>query len=355
MRRFGKVGTDLQTGLEEGKGVIRAGRCATLPRLPIRVDYVPRSREAVWPKERTTLAAIGFADNNSVDPLHPGRFYVGTPQLGNEPTVELWTSRAPVRWDNSGPWAVATSGDVLFGYCLTDDSTTGIEGTSFRVYQELIAVLRRKRYGHLVRIWHYFPQINDEEASLERYRAFNRGRSRALELAPEIAARLPASTAIGTRCPGLLVYFLASRHPATQVENPRQVSAFRYPTRYGPRSPSFSRATLAGGDDATALFISGTASIIGHVSVHGQSVLRQLDEILRNIDALMHAARQRDPRIPPRTGDLSAMKVYLRNPANLSVVRERLENAVDPQVPLVFLCAEICRSDLLLEIEGFYL
>ena len=64
------------------------------------------------------------------------------------------------------------------------------------------------------------------------------------------------------------IYFLAGAHPAHILGNPRQVNAYDYPSLYGPRSPSFARASLYRSDSATQLFISGTASVVGHQSQH---------------------------------------------------------------------------------------
>lgn len=328
---------------------------AKVPRLPIGVRYVPRTALASTPPDRAVLAAIGFTDATAIDGRRPGHIDVGLPQLMPEPMVELWTSDSPVAWHVSDGWTCGTSNDVLFGYCLVDDATAGLEATTFAVYQRLLALLQREGFPQLMRIWHYFPRIHDAESGLERYQAFNRGRSHALETVPGVEARLPASTAIGTNCPGLLVYFLASRLPVTPIENPRQISASHYPTRYGPRPPAFSRAALAHWGLTAALFVSGTASIVGHETAHEQHALAQLDETLVNIDALLQRARHSDPSIPPCTGDLSVLKFYVRHPADHAALQQHLAQKLRPQPPTLFLRGDVCREDLLLEIEGAYL
>ena len=121
------------------------------------------------------------------------------------------------------------------------------------------------------------------------------------------------------------------------IENPRQVSAYRYPREHGPASPSFSRAAL--GPDHT-LFVSGTASIVGHVSRHHSDPLAQLDETLRNLQALN--------ALPESRSDL--LKVYVRDPVHAALIRQRLLAWSAPQQTLL-LSADICRRELLLEIE----
>ena len=139
-------------------------------------------------------------------------------------------------------------------------------------------------YPHLARLWNYLPQINVETDGLERYRQFNSARRNALiAYRRDLTGNVPAACALGsvTGSP-LVIYFLASRQAATAVENPRQVSAYEYPAQYGPK-PAFSRASILG----NTLFISGTASIVGHETVHVGDVTAQTRETLANIEALV--------------------------------------------------------------------
>jgi chorismate lyase/3-hydroxybenzoate synthase len=131
------------------------------------------------------------------------------------------------------------------------------------------------------------------------------------------------------------------------VENPRQVSAYRYPQTYGPSSPIFSRATIA---PQGALLISGTASIIGHASHHIGDPTAQLDETLRNVDALIgQAARQRND-LAASLRPTTCLKVYVRDASQLTQIDAHLR-ARHPDITTVYLGADICRGELLLEVE----
>jgi enamine deaminase RidA (YjgF/YER057c/UK114 family) len=154
------------------------------------------------------------------------------------------------------------------------------------------------------------------------------------------------------------VYFLAGREPPLAIENPRQVSAYRYPDIYGLRSPTFSRAALVDVEGGrNALFISGTASIVGHQSMHVGDVRRQTEESLANIAAVLDATAARADRGAAAfsASDLICT-LYLREPADLPVVREVFEQTVGPDSPAargaIYLHADICRADLLVEIEA---
>ena len=105
-------------------------------------------------------------------------------------------------------------------------------------------------------------------AARERYREFNSARQQALRARGRaLTGNVPAASALGAAHGSpLVVYFLAGRTAPTFVENPRQVSAYHYPRQYGSHSPVFSRAALVRHSGRLALFISGTASIVGHRS-----------------------------------------------------------------------------------------
>ena len=48
------------------------------------------------------------------------------------------------------------------------------------------------------------------------------------------------------------------------------------------------------------------------------------------------------------------MKAYLRRAEFLPIVRDALAQAFGPETDVVYLQADICRSNLLLEVEGVY-
>ena len=121
-----------------------------------------------------------------------------------------------------------------------------------------------------------------------------------------------AATAIGTRDDSILVYFLAAREDGIQIENPRQVSAFDYPSQYAPKSPAFSRAMVKQWGDQQHLDISGTASILGHETRHRDKLIEQLDECLNNVDILVTEADKHAGIGIHDVSDLTGIKLYLR-------------------------------------------
>lgn len=274
------------------------------------------------------LAAIAFGE-----PLPGALLSVGVPQLG-APAIEVWRSTAPVRRGDAEGIALAENGEVLAGALACDDDD--VQRAAACVYDRMIGAARAAGYPHLLRVWNHVRDINRIEHGLERYRAFCAGRHEAFaKHGYAMRGDLPAASAVGMQSGGVTTYFLASREPVQSVENPRQVAAYDYPPRYGPRSPSFSRATLGAG----LMFISGTASVVGHETKHAGDAAAQLEETLVNL-ATIAGGRE-----------LVTAKVYIRHAADYPRIAARLSEAL-PRTQAMFLHAELCREDLLVEIEA---
>lgn len=269
---------------------------------------------------------------------------------------DAWTSAAPAETHSHGCVRYATDGQWLHGVAEIDERALGLQDASHRAYADLFAVLAGSACANLLRVWNYLADINREVDGSERYRQFNAGRQQAfIEARRSAFERAPAACALGMRDGPLRVYFLAGRQVPLAIENPRQLSAYRYPEIYGPRSPTFSRAALVdAGGGRQVLFISGTASIVGHTTVHLGDVRRQTEESLLNIATLRQLAAERAGEAFAAGG--LTYTVYVRDPGDLGVVREVFEREVGDESSAardaVYLQADICRADLLVEIEA---
>jgi chorismate lyase/3-hydroxybenzoate synthase len=258
---------------------------------------------------------------------------VDVPQLGDR-CVEVWRTPLPVRRFERGGVALAGNGEVLAGALACDDDD--VHRAAACVYDRLIGAARAEGYPHLLRVWNHVRDINRVEDGLERYRAFCAGRHEAFaKHGYAMRGDLPAASAVGMRAGGVTSYFIAAREPAASAENPRQVSAYDYPPRYGPRSPSFSRAAIGAG----LMFVSGTASVVGHETRHPGDVAAQLEETLVNLETIAGAR------------ELLTAKVYVRCAEDYPLIAARLSEAM-PRTQTMFLHAELCRADLLVEIEA---
>lgn len=243
-----------------------------------------------------------------------------------------------------------SDGEMLFGTYSDQLARAGdIEQATVVAYRALFKTAFAAGCPHLYRVWNYLPEINREIGGLEVYKAFCIGRQRAFEESPiPDGQAVPAACAIGTQAPGLQMFFIAGRRPALQLSNPRQIEAYDYPPDYGPRSPVFSRAVLLQGRNRRQLHVSGTASIVGHSTRHENDIGAQLNETLRNLEALLQQVGINLAAL----GEQALLTVYLRHPDHLAMVRSRLRQVLSPGVACLFLQGDICRRSLLLEIEG---
>ena len=222
-----------------------------------------------------------------------------------------------------------------------------------RAYTELLGKVRASAHPNLIRIWNYFADINLGDEDAERYRQFCVGRAQAVDAAFNNPP--PAATAIGSpQDDGLQVIALCSAKPAIALENPRQTPAWQYPRQYGSVSPGFSRgAVLNAGSDAPILLASGTASIVGHASVHLDDVAEQCRESLRNLRALLDEGEKNADACFDFLACL-ALRVYVREPEQLASVRTVFEASGIPDENIVYLHGEICRRELAVELEGVF-
>lgn len=263
------------------------------------------------------------------------------------PVDEVWRTSRPVAAGRRGALAWRGNDDVVFGAIrLADDD---IEAATIAAYAAIQGGLDDLGGYRIVRLWNYFPRIHEVGAGSDRYGLFCRGRHRVLTLGlAEFECSLPAASAIGSDRPGLVVHVLATRDGGRQVENPRQMSAFHYPPAYAPRSPSFSRSVLTrGGDGCVRLYVSGTASIVGHRTRHPGDLPAQLDETLANLAALLAAAAT-EAGVPLA---FRVLRTYLRGDVDPAPVAHAVAAALGG-CPQVVLRGDICRADLVVEIEG---
>lgn len=268
---------------------------------------------------------------------------------------EVWLSEQPVRHGWHGGLGYSENGEVLVVHrTLAEAELSPLADAVYRAYRELGSFIARRGYPQLWRVWHFLHGINQGDGDDERYRQFCIGRYRALDDHPGFEMQLPAASAVGGRDGGLSLIAVAGKRAGLQVENPRQVSAFRYPRAYGPRSPSFSRATLLPWADAPRLFVSGTASIVGHATAHAGDAVAQLRQTAANLQVLTaHALHTRLGGQRWRRFAAESYCVYLRHEADLPrlapVLRELFGEA-----PVRVLAGDICRRELLVEVEAVY-
>lgn len=286
----------------------------------------------------------------------PGAVSVELAPLGHERSFESWWYRGEVRVTGDGAISVAECDDYAVVILKAGESDgDDFQAVTRQAYEALVAAVRRTPHSQIIKVWNYVGGINSGAGDLERYRQFSVGRAAAFAALGVEDQVAPTGTAIGTLCDtGLTLIALASKRCFQLTENPRQVSAFRYPRKYGPSSPKFSRGGYVATKSHRLFVLSGTAAVVGHESAWPYDVLRQTDETLRNLDVLCSSVSALDVRATRLVLDRdSVLRAYLRDPDDYERVAQKLDRAFGPCAPsVIFLHGFICRRELMVEIDG---
>jgi enamine deaminase RidA (YjgF/YER057c/UK114 family) len=293
------------------------------------------------------------------------------PCSGAAVSLEVWATEAAVC--REGPDTLSLTADgikwVLAGNIVADGAA--VHGQTRAGFEEMSRRLERAGAGvaDVIRAWLYLGEITGLENDVERYRILNRSRAeyfsgvsfRRTQPARQ-AQGYPASTGIGATGKSLRMACLAleTRREdvrAIALENPRQVSAYHYDPTYGAHAPTFSRAVALPVGGQLLVLVSGTASISDSKSMHVGDPRAQTNLTLDNIEALISSANlaaHGAPRANPTLRSLVSARVYVKRPEDYEVCRRVCEQRM-PEVPLSYVIADVCRPDLLVEVEGLAL
>ena len=311
-----------------------------------------------WPAPRAgdeLLVGFHFGRQRPITALQ-GLVSTGIDPIEADDLYECWWYPGKVEHDVHGRVRVAHCDDFAAVTVQAPDAGPDeFRALTYDVYMELLAAVRRAGHPHVVRIWNYFSNINVGEGDDEKYRQFSCGRADAYEKFGVSDEVVPAATAIGSaRDSDFSVIALTSKHEFRNVENPRQVSAYRYPREYGPKSPKFSRGGCVNIGDRRLLLVSGTASIIGHESVHEGNVEMQCEETLVNLRKLCETLGETAGVAAQLVLDQdSVVRVYIRDKADAGLIAARVQEFLGGRADgVALLNADICRRELQLEIDA---
>lgn len=192
----------------------------------------------------------------------------------------------------------------------------------------------------IARTWFY----NDDIVSW--YPEFNAARAAFFRQSSVLDGPLPASTGVGGKNPAhsaLIAGALAVRAKRNstvvrEVASPLQASASGY-------GSLFSRAMEISAPGQRRLLISGTASIdAGGKTVHIGDISAQIPFTMKVVGAVL-ASRKMD------FSDITRSIVYLRRAEDIAVFNDYRRDR-GYAFPAITVCADICRDDLLFEIEA---
>lgn len=238
-------------------------------------------------------------------------------------------------------------------------------------FDSVIGILSQENMtlNNVVRQWNYIGNILEMKDGFQNYQIFNEVRSEYYKKFRTIKG-YPAATGIGMKYGGVFLDFCAVQADESlrirAVNNPNQVNAYEYGQQvlkgltwrgsHVKHPPQFERALLLVNTTHKYLFISGTASIIGQETIGKGDVREQTLVTIENINKLTqseHISQLLGDQDLPR-GKYTLLRVYIKNQEHFDEVRNICSDHF-PQVPAIYIEADICREDLLAEIEAEFL
>ncbi|TWU36014.1 RidA family protein [Novipirellula artificiosorum] len=238
------------------------------------------------------------------------------------------------------------------------------------VFEQLVTRLGRVNatFKDVPRVWLYQGNITDPEQGIERYRELNRSRTDFFDqlqaegrmtVSDQGHVVYPASTGIGMTGGGLTLSGMALQTDRKDVrlislENPQQTSAFEYAKSFSVKSPKFARAMAVMIGEYATIWVSGTASILDSESVHLDDIEKQTEQTIDNIEQLIsptNCERHGLSGVGAELSDLAKVRVYVKRPEDFEKCRAVCERRFGA-LPTIYAFADVCRPELLVEIEG---
>ena len=188
--------------------------------------------------EHAGLAKIPVVKREVVErPTWPA--WVGETIEGcRERRAECSAGGVGLRWFDSATQAVVRA-RVAKARGLND---SGFQAATVAAYGEIVRLLQKQSARHIARFWNYIPDIHRPCGNgMDRYMVFNAGRFEAcrrwLGTGEDYQNALPTASGVGHEGEDLVIDAPGAGCGGARVENPRQISAYQYSRRYGPRPP----------------------------------------------------------------------------------------------------------------------
>jgi len=280
--------------------------------------------------------------------------YIEMQSFSDETYYEVWTSSHAVSYGTMKNLHYATDGYHYFAAISVKEATKSLDQIGAEIYGQIFESIEKYGYPHIFRIWNYIPFINGASGESNRYKLYCFGRAKVFE-EKSMEVGYPSATGIGSFGDSVNICFIATRDSIhINIENPRQTPAYKYPWVAGLKPPSFSRGTYSDYTYANSFYVSGTASILGHETVFVGDVKRQCETTIKNVECLISPENMGTYGISQafHLKDLDCIKVYIKNQAEYAVIKDICDNAFSSNKSILYLQAEICRENLLVEIEG---
>lgn len=257
-------------------------------------------------------------------------------------------------------------GASIFCFGLHHQNTdTALQLQVDESFKQLFNLLLHEGFSlsDIIRQWNYVPGIvgleRSQDKTVQHYQIFNEVRKHWYGKAL-FEKGYPAATGIGVKAGPFSIDIIATKLDASihqkGLSNPRQENAYQYSQQhligdvlYGEckHPPLFERAKLLAGQDKSIVLVSGTAAILGQDTVGVGDLRKQLEISFNNmLELTTQAVTGSDA-----TFQFNYLRIYMKYIEFHDTVKAMCE-LFFPNVSATFVMADICRDNLLMEIEG---
>lgn len=239
---------------------------------------------------------------------------------------------------------------------------------SFELIQHIL-LEEEMEFSDIIRQWNYIEKITANadynNSKSQHYQIFNDVRSKYYQQA-NFDNGFPAATGIGMDFGGITIDFIAAKSENKKsiigVKNPVQLDAYHYSKEvlaentamndFCQTSPKFERAKAFITSEGKWIFVSGTAAIIGQLSQQQSCIVEQTEMTIQNILGLISTENLQKHGIDCREKvSLDYLRTYIKFERDIPQVK-KICRKYFPYIPIIFVVADICRPELLVEIEG---
>ncbi len=226
-------------------------------------------------------------------------------------------------------------------------------------------------FDRVVRQWNYIERIHHLKTinghQRQNYQLFNEARGEYYRQTTMYDG-YPAATGIGAFFSGITIECMAVSSgnkmlKIVPVGNPQQLHAYKYEQsvlkgepeiqRHTNQVPLFERAKLITDGHDSVVYISGTASIKGQETIGLDDPEQQTQTTIENMEALTSKQNllAHCPELKVIPDKYSYIRVYVKNKEDLPLVQKICTDHFG-NIPASYVIADICRQDLLVEIEA---
>lgn len=259
-------------------------------------------------------------------------------------------------------------GAGLEGYEPCLDTETASRGA----FDSMLNVLQKEAMSvdNIIRQWNYIGEIvsviKTDVSEIQNYQIFNEVRHEFYQKYKHITG-FPAATGIGCRYNSVTIDFNAFSFKSDcydiLIDNPLQVNPFAYEQnklmgtglneKKTKHPPEFVRGRLISDGNNSVLYVSGTASIVGQEVTGTGDVEMQTRTTIQNINTLVDRKNIRRccSQPIPIPKKCRYIRVYVKYMEDIPMVKSICRHYFG-DVPSIYIQADICRDNLLVEIEA---